>query len=617
MDNKQKHYVDTIRSKLSKNEISGKIYRTALSKRHELEQAKAQAKAKEKTLALPNRQPIVALSDPTSASISPIVHPAADPPRQPTNLPPPPTILPPTDIISALPPLTDIIPPPPVAGVLTLTKTPQTDVHPTHLESLLNTNSSPIGIPPDMSNQNLDGGEYLIVSSSKPQNKIEPPTFSTSKHGKIFDRFLFKLIEKRDKIQLQIETANLEKLNRSVKKRKEPSESSCIYTVVEGDKSDPKRSALVKLAYSVIDTIKKKISTNEDVIALMDHVVPLFQDIVEEEIFKIGVSSAEGSRRIEERYSCFFKKAIVKRFDIAGNLDNKSRLGIEKRILSDTDEITPRVSGYSGKFECFKLYDKDGECLLPKAQRRIRRRLANDQSEIEEEQTEEEQIEEEEGETTFQSSQSQRNFITKGLHGLNETQYKQEVKDVFKAITFLHENATVINNTVDILWIGCNNFEVIKRVLLLIKRLNLDCHIFVIERDNVIEVPFEMKSCITFLKEEFLHFSCCDLFDLIYSSVNGSASSVFNLKLLCCCCLYCKPNLLLLCHELLFEQVRTLQDQSSGKKEKQLFSDKEQKELQSFVRAEYKYLWKDFKFWCGKEYVIGVSKLLFEVHCIP
>lgn len=250
---------------------------------------------------------------------------------------------------------------------------------------------------------------------------------------------------------------------------------------------------------------------------------------------------------------------------------------------------------------------QDGECLLPKVQRRIRNNLASQEGEEVEVENNEEKFEQE---AIFQSSQSQRNFIIKGLEGLEGRQFQAEVQDVFAALKFLHEHATMLNNKVHILWIGCKNFEVVKRVVLLSKRLKLDCNILVVERDEDIEVPDEIKSSIAVFKEEFLHFSCYDLFDLIYNSVDTTASTVFNLKLLCCCYLYHKPNLLLLSHELLFQQIRTMRDQSSNKKEKQLFSSKEQKELLSFVRLKFKCLWKDSQFWHGKAYFIKVSYCL-------
>lgn len=109
MDGKQKNYADSIRNKLSKDEISSKIYRAAVSKRHDLELAKAEAKAKakEKSLALPKKQSI--LAPPCLPSNEPVTNPSP-----PSTLPPPPPPPPPANDLPPPPAnLTDLPPPPP------------------------------------------------------------------------------------------------------------------------------------------------------------------------------------------------------------------------------------------------------------------------------------------------------------------------------------------------------------------------------------------------------------------------------------------------------------------------------------------------------------------------
>jgi hypothetical protein len=463
---------------------------------------------------------------------------------------------------------------------------------------------------------------------------------------------MYELIILRDEIEV-VQKQNIE-TDETAKRKSNISDTPCIYTIFENSKGSTTRQQTVKKVHDFILDIQGREGDLCPVTRfLVETFFPHYFDLLREQFVKVGVSS--GGDKIVERYSSILSKCNFQRFEIDCEADNKCRLAIEKGILEEisSQKVAIRVSGYSGKFECFQMF-QNGECTIPRIQRLIKAHLkANKQRKkvkqpairkskrkaVEEEEEEEGEEEEEEGEgeeeeeeeegegkeeeeeegkeeveSNLLSTQSQRCLMDNLIAGLGEVE-RCEARDLFAAIHFLHEKLCC--NKVDILWIGCNNFDVIQRVLRYCEQSSLVCHISLVERENI-EVPFNMINYVTFFNEEFLFFKCRNLFDFIYNSVNGSASSVFNLKLLCCCHLYHKPHLLLLSHELLFHQKRSLKDQSTNKEEKHLFSKRERTEIQSFKRAEYKYLFRNTMYWWReKSYYIKVSKLLFEINCIP
>ena len=184
-----------------------------------------------------------------------------------------------------------------------------------------------------------------------------------------------------------------------------------------------------------------------------------------------------------------------------------------------------------------------------------------------------------------------------------------ELKDIMKAIISLNEkvNHKKGNKKIDILWIGCKYIEVLKTVILLCQQKQIECNILVVE--HTVDVPMDLHNCV-FVKEDFVFFKCRELFDFIYNSVDGSASSVFCLKILCCCFFYHKPNILLMSHRHLFEQEKSIKKQSSGRRERHLFCQKNTK-LEVFVRPLYRCFWSNTAFWSRKGHFIKVSN-----HCL-
>jgi hypothetical protein len=279
----------------------------------------------------------------------------------------------------------------------------------------------------------------------------------------------------------------------------------------------------------------------------------------------------------------------------------------------------------SNKFECFKVYDNNGKCLIKKCRRKISEvcesynngndYVSDGENEDDSESDEDYDENNDDSEVLSQSSASQntRSIVNNVLIRHKEFRKQDEnvIRDIAAAITcFICALDIAVTDKdkliIDILWIGCKNIDVLVVVVDILHYQGFNCTILVLDTKNV-DVPDKLKHIISFQQTDFLHFFSLKLFDIIYNSVDGAACEVFRLKLLCCGFFYHKQNLLLMSYQNLFNQRRPVEDKASREKGKFLIAARERKNLKTCSgNVNYQYLLIGETFWNGKEYFFEV-----------
>jgi hypothetical protein len=447
-----------------------------------------------------------------------------------------------------------------------------------------------------------------------------PPVLRTLKNGFFFDRFHYYLYKKRSDInQLFTCTTQLSSKRRD--------SMSFIYSVVEENLITVKRKKHVRKAFEVIKKLESDSSLNEDIRKELDSVFSLCKILISEQYFKVGISSAESENNIKSRYKTFSKFPNVKCKEVNAKGNPKLLRNIEQNVFKVLKAHTESVVyADSNKFECFKVYDNNGENLINKCRKKIdkvcdsynngKQYENEDENEDDSESDENDDENNDDIEILSQSSASQNTrSIVNNVLGEHEQFSKDDenvIRDIAAAITCficaLDIDVTDKNKLIiDILWIGCKNINVLEVVVDILLRQGYNCTILVLDT-KIVDVPDKLKNIISFQKTDFLHFFSLNLFDIIYNSVDGGACEVFMLKLLCCGFFYHKQNLLLMSHRKLFKQRRPVENQASSEKGKFLIPACERKNLKTCSgNVEYQYLLIGKAFWSGKEYFFEVN----------
>jgi hypothetical protein len=140
---------------------------------------------------------------------------------------------------------------------------------------------------------------------------------------------------------------------------------------------------------------------------------------------------------------------------------------------------------------------------------------------------------------------------------ISSTKIKQYIEILAKTIIEAYSSGH--SRTIEMLWIGCKDIMLVMLLIAHLKTKNISVRITILEDIRDIIVPHSMINYITVLKLDFLYFEGhlnhekLVFYDIMYSSVSGSISSIFQLKYFAFAFFYYFKECLLIGHPALFE----------------------------------------------------------------